>query len=212
MSNSKKSIIVFNGGSAGDFLKALCLEQLQPTNYNLTEFGQVVFHVEYFKSITKQHNTCTQHLLDIDLTKINDVDNTHYYFTWYDSFAKSYYIDYPDNMHSDIINLYFHKAHNNNINSFYDCHIKSVPDVFKSYATPNNILEISMISWRKNLKSWRNNSKLTKINLVDFFEINKMKSIVEQLCNCSINNTHLFLQSWQSWVDKNKSLEESLLK
>jgi hypothetical protein len=65
--------------------------------------------------------------------------------------------------------------------------------------------------WLKNLKSWRQNLALEPINLEDFFDIKKMRQIVEQLTQSLIVNEELFLNTYQAWILKNKNLQQLFL-
>jgi hypothetical protein len=207
-----KKIIIFNGGSGGDFLKLLCLQQKLDAEYNLSDKGRVIFNSQYFKDISRDYYFKTFSTNQLDLSKVYPVDNSHFYFDWYDKYFKMYYIDYPDNIQDVIFDLYITKVYNNDVNLLYNWHIDSIPESLRKFITPDNIQKAIKINWQRNIESWRVNNKLIKIDLITLFDIVRLTPVIENICDSPIIDYDLFFNTWTAWVDKNKSLKQSLLK
>jgi hypothetical protein len=124
---------------------------------------------------------------------------------------KIYYINYADNINSTILQTYIDKRHAGNIESFFNKHSNSIPDSIRKNLHVDNVKQVFEILWLKNLKSWQQNLTLEPINLQDFFDIKKMRQIVEQLTQSSIVNEELFLSTYQTWIQKNKNLQQLFL-
>ena len=201
----------FNGGSAGDFLIVLCA----PQNNNLYYVdlnGCVQISNYYFKNMTEKIYKNTSTVDDLDTSKLLKVENSHFYHKFYNDLAnKIYYINYADNINSTILQTYIDKRHAGNIESFFNKHSNSIPDSIRKNLHVDNVKQVFEILWLKNLKSWQQNLTLEPINLQDFFDIKKMRQIVEQLTQSSIVNEELFLSTYQTWIQKNKNLQQLFL-
>jgi hypothetical protein len=209
MSDIKRSIILFNGGSAGDFLKTICLEQL--TNapiYQLNDSGRIVLQNQYFKKITKDMHFQNYGIEQLDYDCIDQVDNTHFYHQWYHNFSTVYYIDYPDHVQPTLTEIYKNKVShffNNDPDKFFQYHLETLPHPLHKYFTLDNITKAITTRAISNLKNWRETPNLIKINFIDFFDQEKFKNTVETICDQPIN-FNLFLNSYNTWLDKNKDL------
>jgi hypothetical protein len=200
--HSIQSIICFNGGSAGDLIKGLCLGQ-----YQLESTGAVFFKNQYFKDITKKIYYQTASKNDIDIQKICTVDNTHFYMDFYHDLAKQiFYIDYPDHLQSSILTAVNNKRHQGNWQSFLEWALYSIPKPLQAKITADNTIDVFKILWSKNLQGWRKNPRMCPINFVDFFDSDKLKGIIEMVSNTTITNYDFFKHNHQSWLEKNSDL------
>jgi hypothetical protein len=209
MSTIKRSIVVFNGGSAGDFLKTICLEQLNNAPvYELNDSGRLVLQNQYFKKITKDMYFLNYGIEQLDYSCITQIDNTHFYHHWYHNFSTVYYIDYPDHIQSTLTEIYKNKVShffNNDPDKFFQYHLETLPQPLHKYFTLDNISQAITKRALANLKKWREMPDLIKINFIDFFNQEKFKNIVETLCNQPVD-IDLFLKSYNNWLDKNNAL------
>jgi hypothetical protein len=206
MPDIKKSIIVYNGGSGGDFLKIMCLQQLNYfVNYNLTSSGRIQVVDQYFKEFTNKINCANT----IDYNQIAPVDNTHFYHPWFNDIANVYYIDYPKELQDILIKIYMIKV-NCSPDEFLHYHMEFIPTPLQKYINLTNIDLALNIQFNKNINTWRNTPNLIKIDMLDFFNQLKFKNIVELLCNHPLTNKDVFLQSYNIWIDKNKILVDSI--
>lgn len=203
-----RSIVIFNGGAGGDFLKMICCHQLYPDfNFALTPTGMVDFDHHYFKFITERlFNSNDQHI-NVDYGQVWLVDNSHYYLESYSTMAEQlFFIDYPDTAAEFIVTLYKEKRLGSNHELFFNKHYNLLPDNLKKYATEENILQIVSKQWLKQLKIWRENALLTPIQLADFFDKTKLKTICETLMGCPIRDQQLFESDVNNWLEKNQKL------
>jgi hypothetical protein len=93
-----QAIICYVGGSGGDFLKTLCLQQFKTDiklEHNVTDTGLVLHNRRYFKDITLDY--CNTNIVPevFDWSQVDPVENSHHYFDWFTTLAeKFYYIDF----------------------------------------------------------------------------------------------------------------------
>jgi hypothetical protein len=208
--NPIRSIIVFNPGSAGDFLTALCLTQLYDTElHRQTKDGRILVDTDYFKH-TSQQLFYEQKSIDWDLSKLKYVENTHYWSDSYKEIAdQHFYIDYPDHLQHTVMQIYLHKIFKNDIDKFLDRHLPSLPHGIRSKIDKKNALEVFNIRWLKSLKAWRSNQTLGCVQLADFFDREKLKSIVEIIIKDKIHNHEKFDLLYQEWMEKNQTIKDS---
>ena len=200
-----RSIIVFNGGSAGDFLKSVCVEQLSPNLiYTLNHSGMVNFDHHYFKDITKCNNVIPG---QIDYNKIYQVENTHYYHEYYRSLANNvFYIDYPEKLQSVIFESYLKKLKNNDCAKLYQDHLPLFPTALQHLITIENIKKSLSILWIRNIRSWREIPSITKINFEEILVYDTLITIVEKVIQQPLTNPQRLKISYQQWIDKNFNL------
>lgn len=204
---SIQSIICFNGGSAGDFLKLACNQQIDPNfDYTLSKLGMVELS-HNFKDFTNAVFNKTKTWDDIASVDVDQIDNTHFYLDEFKTLAKHlFYIDYPDSMNSTIVDLYATKRVRNH--SVLTQRVKlTLPLPLQRYVNESNAKEICQVRWKRNLETWRNNPDLAAIQLKDFFNFEKLSDIVA----CVSGQTKLDLTKLQvlhsAWVEKNSQMQ-----
>lgn len=201
------------GGTGGDFLKNICLEQIGSTEQSqaeLYESGQVIFKDRYFKSFCTYHcnNNSKEVLTELDTTRINPIENSHYYFDWFvDLTDKIYYIDYPDRCVTELIKIYNQKQRNGDLATFISDHRATLPIWAQNKLTADNALEIFSILWLKQQNSWRKNPNLIRIDIADFFVQSRCQQIVETLINRPISNVDQFNSTYSGWIKYNTTLK-----
>ena len=203
-----KSVICYNGGAGGDFLKALCLTQFPKQSfYMVEETGMIEFNEHYFKNQCEQ---CYKNLLNwktIDRSKIQPVDNTHYYFDWlHDIFPKIYYIDFQDNIVDVVVNTYIHKRYQGNKEGFIESALSRIPDKLQNMIPRSNALVSIERTWIRNQHIWRTNANIHAIQLVDIFDLNKIKEIVPEIIQKHLVDLQYFEQLHSTWTEKNQHL------
>jgi hypothetical protein len=203
-----KSVICYNGGAGGDFLKALCLTQfLNHSFFMVEETGMIEFDQHYFKNQCEQ---CYKNLLNwrtIDLSKIQPVDNTHYYFDWlHDIFPKIYYIDFPDNIVDVVVNTYIHKRYQGNKEEFIESALSRIPDKLQKMIPRSNALVSIERTWIRNQRTWRTNANMHAIKLLDIFDFNKIKEIVPEIIQKDLVDLEYLEQLHSAWTKKNQHL------
>jgi len=202
-----QSIICFNGGSAGDLLKALCLSawNLDLSAVDLT--GRVDFKNRYFKAYSKSiwNKKCLSDDIKWDL--MCPVENTHFYLPFYTDIAKKlYYINYNESINHVILKEYLRKRHENNWTLFFDYHIDSIPVKLQEYVNHENCQTVFEIQWIKNLKSWRSNRNLVPIEFTDMLDRHRMLEIVQTITDKCIDNIELFDKIYLNWKNNNSVL------
>jgi hypothetical protein len=200
------SIIIFNGGAAGDFLKAICVEQLLGPKHVLDGNGMIDFDHHHLKDVTESWYTNKNQLM-IDYDKLCAVENTHYYHECYKSLANNlFYIDYPDHLQPLIFKLYVKKRYNNNLDSLIQQHQSTIPKQLQHVVTVNNIESMLNILWIKNLRNWRKTSGLTKINFEDMLSYDNLEKVVEKIIQQPLSNPAQLKTTYQNWIDNNPEL------
>lgn len=202
-----QSIIVFTGGSAGDLLKALCLNQ--DGLHEVSHAGRIDLHQEYFKDVAEWVYKKQMTVEQMDASKLSWVENSHHYMDFFHDVARHvYFIDYPNQLARSILEIYIEKREHGNPENFLNNHRYSIPVELQRRVTPDNVVDVFEKIWIKNLNSWRNNSQMTAVKLQDFFNSSSMKLLVEQVSGRPITDLERFNQHHQAWLDKNHRLRQ----
>lgn len=205
-----QAIICFNGGSAGDFLTGICSEQLSglPT-YTITNTGMAELSHK-FKNATEVN----YHSSDawVDLSNAMPIENTHYYLDYYPQIAqKLFYIDYPDKISQDIVNIFMFKRFANDTERMANFMKQSYTDSMRSKLNASNIVDACKINWTKNIRSWRKNPLLEPLHLRDLFDRSTFYNMVETICQCKIKNYKTLSTGYNNWLEKNDRLKQLFL-
>ena len=206
-----QSIICFNGGSAGDFLKALCLLAWDLDISTLDHNGRVEFEDHYFKKFCKNiyNKTDALSIEQIDWDLVYPVENSHFYLPCYTDLAKKlYYINYADSANPVILNEYLRKRHRNSWAHFLDYHIEFIPTKLQKHVNEQNCQQVFEINWMKNLKAWRSNTDLLPVEFKDLLDRNQILDIVQTITDKKINDTVAFDRLYLSWKNNNSRLIE----
>lgn len=205
------AIICFNSGSAGDLLKALCLSQIDARyGFSLEPQGAILIENQYFKSVTEKIYHRHLDSKDIDLSRVSPVDNSHYYLDFYPDITKNlYYIDYPDSYDIKILETVKKKRYDDDWGRLLEKNLKHFPFLKRSRIKHEDIQKMFLVQWRKNLSGWRNNSLLQPINFLDFFESEKIQSVVEKIINRPLSKVEVFRSVYDAWFEKNIHLLEN---
>jgi hypothetical protein len=207
-----KSIICFNGGSGGDFLKAICLTQFNYLSFSVEDNGMMEFNHHYFKETCE---LCYKNLVDwtaIDPSQILPVENTHYYFEWFNNISSAiYYINYPDSMTDAIIKTYVDKRFQGNNDKFIELSLAKLPYDLQQIIPKSNALSAIGKTWIKNQQIWRNNPNMHAIELVDIFELAKLKTVVSKIVQKELIELDYLEQLHSTWTEKNQNLFQACL-
>ena len=204
-----RSIIIYNGGSAGDFLKLICNQQLGTEfDYELNNTGLIFAQRHYFKSFIdhcfyQDPNAIAQ----LDVSKVLPVENSHFYFEALESVTDSFfYIDYPDNLQHNIIKIYCNKQWKNNRELIYQYHLQRLPINLRRFITVDNIEQALEKLWLKQLKIWRTTARLKLIQLADLMRHESLVPVVEQIIQQPLLDPDKLRITHQQWLDKNSEL------
>ncbi len=206
-------MICYVGGTGGDFLKTLCLQQLELNavlESNITDTGLVLHNRRYFRDICVDYynNNCTNPN-NLDLSQIDPVENSHYYFDWFPRLTNNfYYIDFPESAAVGIVDVYISKRHQSDVMHFVETQQHTLPKWTQQKITLQNARQIFSVLWFKQLRQWQHNTNLQPIQLVDFFDQHKLIQIVEQLTQQPINNVDRFNSTFLAWTQKNTTLRK----
>lgn len=203
-----KSIIIFNGGSCGDFLQAVCLEQIyqQSTHVLYNNNSTIQVKNQYFKHFcgdTYHKNTTDK----LDFSKTFPVENSHYYLDFFaDSNSQLFYIDYPDSAQGLITQCYLEKRMSNSVEKFYNEHIKHIPQTLQHKIDPLNIVNAFDVQNKKNLTLWRHNPQMRSIPISSLFDIELLIPVVETVCQQPLANVDMLQTTQTQWVNANPAL------
>lgn len=210
-----QSIIIFNGGSAGDFLRTVCLEQLDNFDrYSVNSTGMIVTSLEdnYFKELCKrQQKTNQQHSLDFD--RCLTIENAHCYYDWFQDITTNlFYIHHDDSISTKVAQAFVDKRKPDNFDSWVQRIMPNhTPPSMLSQINQDNFADILSIFWKKNLRDWQSNSALTPIPFKDLFDSASITQWVERLCNQPISDPDRLANTHQAWLNKNSTLATALL-
>ena len=213
-----QSIICYNGGSGGDFVKALCCKQYSKEkhiNFAFSDQGQTKFVSHYFKMYCEQNYRYWQQSQvpsTLDVGKVYPVENSHYFHEWFKTITPNiYFIDYPDHAAEQLVNIYLQKPHRGDIQKFLQNQKPTLPDWAQRKLDDKNFIKIFPILWTKQIKVWRQRSDMTAINLVDFFDVKKLQLIVEKITNVPVRDQEDFSTFFEKWSSANQALREAVL-
>ena len=205
-----QAIICFNGGSAGDFLAGICSEQL------LGVAPYKIFNNGLAELSSKFKNTTAvdyyNNDMSVDLSNAMPIENTHFYLDYYTKIArKLFYIDYPDAISRDIVNIYMFKRFANDPELMADFVKKSYTEPMRAKLNVTNVIDACKINWIKNIKSWRNNTQLEPVYLQDMVNRSTFYNIVETVCQCKIKDYGTLSAGYDNWISKNDRLRQLFL-
>ena len=213
-----QSIICYNGGSGGDFLKALCCKQYNnenQLNFEFSKHGHTRFANHYFKTYCQEnyHNCQQQQVpLTLDITNVYPVENTHHFHKWFKTITPDiYFIDYPDHAAEELVNIYLQKPHQGDIKKFLQHQKTSLPSWAQNKLDDKNFGQIFSILWTKQIKVWRKDNDMTALNLIDFFDIKKLQIIVERITKMPIQDFGEFSVFFEKWSCSNQVLLRSIV-
>lgn len=204
-----KSIIVFNSGTAGDFLTALCWSQLFDSwsLYAQRATGRVWLNNMYFKKTTQAVYQNNQKKFDFDFEKIHPVENSHFWLDCYLDLAdRCVFINYPEQIQQNIFEIYLEKVCDNKIQNMINLNIGNQHPYVASKMNVHNTQKIINHHWLKNVRDWRANPALSAIELEDFFTKSKMENIVRQLIGQDILDQQKFDNIYSNWMANNFKL------
>jgi hypothetical protein len=205
-------MICYVGGTGGDFLKTLCLQQLNSdvlVECDITDTGLVLHNRRYFRDICVDYynNNTVSH--NLNLSQVDPVENSHYYFDWFPNLVeKFYYIDFPESATVGIIDVYVTKRHQHNLMHFVEAHKQTLPDWAQQRITEHNAYQFFSAMWVKQLRKWKAMNNMQAINLADFFNRQNLINIVQQLTQQPVKNFDKFDYTFTRWTEKNISLKK----
>lgn len=202
-----RSIIIFNGGSAGDFLKSVCAEQIEPLSwYQLEANGSITPKSNYFKDLAGDWYLAN-HVSTVDFTKVGIVENSHFFHECYCKISNNlFYIDYDLTAQDTVVSTYIKKQFADDRQAVLDHHISHVPVSIRNKINPENIQKVISTTWQKNLKLWRSISALTAINLGDLFHYSTLVPVVEKIIQHPLTNPDALQTVHQAWLASNSDL------
>jgi hypothetical protein len=205
-----QAIICFNGVSAGDFLAGICSEQLLGvTPYKIFNNGLAELSHKFKKAAEVNYYSSDA---SVNVSNTLPVENTHFYLDYYPQIShKLFYIDYPDAISRDIVNIFMFKRFANDPALMADCMKPLYPEPMQSKLNATNVVDACKINWIKNIKSWRNNTLLEPLYLQDLFDRSTFYNMVETVCQCKIKDYGTLSAGYDSWISKNDQLRQLFL-
>lgn len=202
-----QSVICFNGGSAGDFLKLACNQQIDPeVNYTISKSGMVLISND-FKNFANDVYDKNKTWNDIESVEISQIENSHFYLEEFKTLAdRLFYIDYPESLDSVVVDVYTRKRVQN-CQALVKRVKPTLPPPLQQYVNENNVKEICKIQWRKNLNAWRKNTNLAPIQLKDFFDFEKLSAIVAYVSGQTTLDLIKLHELYKCWTEKNSQLK-----
>ena len=210
-----RSIIVFNGGSAGDFLRTVCLEQIDNFDrYVIDKTGMVETDIEdnYFKFFCKTQQQLG-YTLSIDPTRCFEIENAHSYHDWFANLTPNlFYIHYENDKTSTVVKEFIHKRMKPEVENWIkEIMPPHIPAKLVSKINSNNIEDVLSIFWTKNINRWQANSMLTPIPLQDLFDLSMLTKWVERLCDQPLTDPDRLADTYQAWLSQNSRLANALI-
>lgn len=209
-----QSIIIFNGGSAGDFLRIASLEQLTGFNrFRIDDNGTArsLLQDNYFKEFCKaEQRTQQRQVLDPD--RCFEIENAHSYHPWFQELTTNlFYIKYNEEDALPVINAFICKRLEADFNLWVKLTMPpQTPSVLLDKITLDNFSNVLSIFWKKNMSEWDLNSSLTPIPFRDLFDLPKLSKWVERLCGQPLRDPAQLAKTHQAWLNKNSILSKIL--
>lgn len=208
-----QSIICFNGGSAGDFLKVCCLHQLGINlAYRVDSNGTALLDTYYFKNMCQGIYNKTANKDQIISSQTHKIENSHYYHDFFTDIATNlFFIDYPESINLEIIKIYVKKRQQNNAQNLVNAILPGLPAGFANKINADNIYDVCNITWLKNLKNWQNNDQLQSIQFADIINRQRLPYVVETVTGQELTNLSYLYNMYDEWVGKNPELFQLFL-
>jgi len=205
-------MICYVGGTGGDFLKTLCLQQFKSDikiEHNITDTGLVLHNRQYFKDITLDYYNNKIDSEIVDWSQVDPVENSHYYFDWFATLTDQfYYIDFPESATTGIIDVYVSKRHQGNLMHFVETHKHTLPPGLQDKVTEKNARQFFSVLWSKQIRIWKTMPNMHAIELCNFFNRQNLIDIVQQLTQQPVQDFDQFDQTFTTWIEKNSVLKE----
>lgn len=208
-----RSIIIFNGGAVGDFLRVACLQQLNNFDrYRFDVNGCTIYPLayNYLKELCKEEQRTNQHQ-SVDISRCFEIENAHNYCPWFQQLTSNlFYIHHNDNDTLPIVEAFIRKRPEIDFDLWVKTMSSHIPSELLDKINPENYRDVLSIFWKKNIRCWQANSLLTPIPFRDLFEISTLTNWVERLCGQPLSNPDQLASMHQAWLDKNSTLLTSL--
>lgn len=220
-----QSIIVFNGGSFGDFLKGAChiaYDHTMTMDFVLKENSAIeinstdrVYQDLCFKMSVKHSNEDLLGTLNSRLQYFEPIENSHYYQEEFHQFCNHImFIDYKLE-HNDIIaSAYINKKL---LDPQYPYLLKQTrEDISRHFNLPidkitNQVLQKYIAAtWRKQLLYLRS-LHLDQINLYDLLSYSTLAKLVERITRKPVQNEMALYEFWINWAAANEALFGELI-
>jgi hypothetical protein len=173
-------MICYVGGTGGDFLKTLCLQQLDlntSVECNITDTGLVLHNRRYLRDICVDYK--------------NVVPNI-----------------FPESAAVGIVDVYIAKRHQSNLMHFVEAHKQTLPAWAQQRVTEHNARQFFSTLWLKQVHIWKTVPNMQAIALADFFNRQNLINVVQQLTQTPIRDFDKFDQTFTTWTEKNSVLKK----
>ena len=198
-------IILFNGGSHGDFLKASCECMLFGKKINLSLIGQVLIKSKFKNDTMKTWHEGKK--ISLKSSNYNHVEVGH---VWYDEFkqfpSKFYYINYPKKVNSVLIDILIKKQFKNKITNaikYYKDKTKFFPKNYGKHITPKNFIQMLEILQLKNLEKFKNVPNIQKIDIIELYEYDNMIKLLKRMNCYNAKNEIMYQRYYYHWKERN---------
>ena len=205
-------IILFNGGSHGDFLKASCECMLFGKKISLSLIGQVLI-----KSKFKNDTIKTWHEGKKTSLKSGNYNHVEVSHLWYDEFkqfpSKFYYINYPKKVNSALIDILIKKPFKNEITNaikYYKDKIKFFPKNYDNHITPKNFVQMLEILQLKNLEKFKNIPNIQKIDIIELYEYDNMIKLLKRMNCYNAKHEIMYQRYYYHWKERNSKFIEKI--
>jgi hypothetical protein len=204
---SIQSMICFVGGSGGDFLKSVCLQQVNPDyKFDIDQNGMVI-NQNYFKNFCKSIYHGQENFSDIDWNRVSIIENSHHVLPWFfDMIPQVFFIDYPDTAHSEILSIFVQKRLKGQIHTLKDLLKQSLSTNLHKFLKDDNLLKSGEILWRKQISIWRNTQGLEPIHICQIIDKESLIQLVCKILSKTEINENLLYETHQQWVENNPRL------
>ena len=205
-------IILFNGGSHGDFLKASCECMLFGKKIKLSSIGQVLIKSKFKNDSIKMWREGKRTSL-----KKGNYDHVEVGHVWHDEFkkfpSKFYYINYPKKINSILINELIKKPFKNEITNaieYYKNKIKIFPKNFNKHITSKNFIQMLEILQLKNLEKFKNVPNIQKIDITELYEYNNIIKLLKRIGCYNAKNESMYQRYYYHWQERNSKFIEKI--
>ena len=110
-----------------------------------------------------------------------------------------------------IIKTFVNKRYQGNNDKFIELFLSKLPYNLQQIIPKSNALLAIGKTWIKNQQSWRNNPNMHAIELVDIFELDKLKTIVSKIVQKELVEIDYIEQLHLKWTEKNQKLFQACL-
>ena len=207
-----KIIILFNGGSHGDFLKASCEQMLFGKVIKINSVGQALVTSKFKNDAMNMWREGKK--TSFKKSNYDHIEVSHVWYSEFEPFpSKFYYINYSKKINSTLFDILIKKPFKNNITNaikYYKNKMKFFPKNFNKHVTSKNFIQMLEIIQLKNLEKFKKVPNIQKIDITELYEYDSMIKLLKRMNCYNAKNEIMYQRYYYHWKERNSKFIEKI--